>query len=94
MLKRLQSPRMFELGDRACSTKVRRASKTEFDVHGMDASINVLSIYESVAHPLLPFARNLSTLMVRSAGGEGASPSSTVMGGLDPAIHVLLAAML
>jgi len=41
MLKRLQSPRMFELGDCASITKLRRASKMEFDVHGMLASINM-----------------------------------------------------
>src|SRR5216684_8410298 len=44
MLKRLQSPRMFELGDCASITKLRRASKMEFDVHGMVASINMLLI--------------------------------------------------
>jgi len=44
MLKRLQSPRMFELGDSASITKLRRASKMEFDVHGMCASINVVGL--------------------------------------------------
>jgi hypothetical protein len=33
---------MFELGDCASITKLRRASKMEFDVHGMVASINVV----------------------------------------------------
>jgi hypothetical protein len=45
MLKRLQSPRMFELGDSASITKSRRASKMEFDVHGMCTSINVVETY-------------------------------------------------
>jgi hypothetical protein len=31
---------MVELGDSASITKLRRASKLEFEVHGMSASIN------------------------------------------------------
>jgi hypothetical protein len=42
MLKRLQSPLMFALGDSASITKLRRASKMEFHVHGMGASICML----------------------------------------------------
>ncbi len=44
MLKRLQSARMFELGDSASITKLRRASKMEFDVHGMCGSIEMLLV--------------------------------------------------
>ena len=51
MLKRLQSARMYELGDSANVTKLRRASKMEFDIHGIGASINMLSI-----RPLSDFA--------------------------------------
>ena len=64
MLKRLQSPRMFDLGDSASITKLRRASKTEFDVHGMCGSINVVDPYHDcldmevappeVARPIRP----------------------------------------
>ena len=43
MLKCRQSPRMFELGVSASVTKLRRASKMEFDVHGMCGSIKMLS---------------------------------------------------
>jgi hypothetical protein len=48
MLKRLQSPRMFELGVCASVTKLHRASKMEFDVHGMCGSIKMLSIQSLV----------------------------------------------
>src|SRR4051794_9913394 len=44
MLKRLQSARMFAFGDNASITKLRRASKTEVDVHGMHSRPIVASI--------------------------------------------------
>jgi hypothetical protein len=60
MLKRLQSPRMFELGDCASITKLRRASKMEFDVHGMVASINMLLIRSlSEFQPSLPAGQSM-----------------------------------
>jgi hypothetical protein len=62
MLKRLQSSRMFELGDCASITKLRRASKMEFDDHGMLASINMLlirSLSEFLGRRSLPAAQSM-----------------------------------
>jgi hypothetical protein len=52
---------MVELGDCASITKLRRASKKEFDVHGMLASINMLLI------------RSLSEFVVRRSLSAGQS---------------------
>src|SRR3979411_281868 len=66
MLKRLQSPRMFELGDSASITKLRRASKMEFDVHGMCGSLKMLSIGSLVVLCGLRSFRGAS-LVIRAA---------------------------
>jgi hypothetical protein len=56
MLKRLQRLRMFELGVSASFTKLRRASKMEFDVQGMCGPI------KNVIDPVLVWIRTLLDL--------------------------------